>query len=221
MGSINQQDNHGAPVISLAIWLAAQVAAIGACAARTMLWVRSPRASEQLALAVLLGVQIGVASLIFPHLLRTIRSTLLAIVSAIPLAQLAAALADASSAALIRGELCVVLWLIALHLWLRSMRSSWLQLFAIALGAMVSIGGPLLYYLRLEFAVGTSVDSHLSTASANLSTPIFFGPIAGAISQTIPDPGVSAIVVLLIVCGVAGLNLIRQPIWKNFSRKSV
>jgi hypothetical protein len=48
-----------------------------------------------------------------------------------------------------------------------------------------------------------------------------FGPISGALSQVIPGVGVNAIIVLSIIAIAAGLNLIRQSVCKNISRKKV
>jgi hypothetical protein len=145
-----------------------------------MLWAREPRAGEQFALFVMLAAQAGAAALLFPLLLQNIRSTILAVAAAWPLAQLAAFLADAQMNQWMAGELYVSIWLVTLHLWARAMQNqnSWTRLLAAAVAAMLSLGGPLLWYLRNEFGEGGQAQAQRFPA---------FGPIAGAISQIVPD----------------------------------
>ena len=166
-----------------AIWLCAQIAALAACADRIVFWARSPAAVEQLALGVMLTAQIGVSALLFPYLLGNKGSTLLAIVTGWPMAQLAAYMADASRRQLLLGELYVSCWVIGLCLFSRLLRSEWAKLIGAALAAMIALGGPLIFYLRLEFAAGGNL-SHDSFS--------WFGPIDGALSQISPGGCVTA-----------------------------
>jgi hypothetical protein len=173
----NEESKTGrATAIGMVIWLTIQMAALGLSAGRVALWARAPQATEQLALTIMLATQIGASALIFPHLLGTRRATILAIASAWPMALLAAQLADAPFAILVRGELYVSIWLISLHLWTRALPSSSAKLLGTAIAALVSLGGPVLCYLRMEF----SIDGQPPGFD---SLPVF-GPISGAISQT-------------------------------------
>jgi hypothetical protein len=160
----------------LVIWLTIQLAALGMCAARTTLWARAPQATEQLALVVMLAVQIGTSALIFPHLLGTARATLLAVASGWPMALLAAQMSDASWAVLFRSEIYVSFWLISLHLWTQALPAPRAKLLATTIAATLSLGGPVLWYLRMEF-------SNDGQQPGSDSFPAF-GPLAGAISQT-------------------------------------
>ncbi len=163
----------------LAVWLCVQLAAIAISTARIALWARAPQATEQLALAVMLAAQIGASALIFPHLLGTRGTTILAIASGWPMALLASQLADAPFPTLLRAEFYVSIWLISLHLWTRPLPSPSARLLATAIAAMISLGGPVFWYLRMEF-------SNDGQQSGFDSFPAF-GPLSGAISQTFAE----------------------------------
>ena len=168
----NQIDRPAA--FAIAVWLLAQVAVLGLCAARVQIFSRAPAATEQITLPAMIAVQVATSALIFPHLLRSLRSTTLAMASMWPLAQLASNLSDAPASALIRAELYVSIWLIALFLWNQSLTTKFSRLLGIASAGMISIGGPILYYLQSEFAASTA---HNPTGFAG------YGPLAGAVSQ--------------------------------------
>lgn len=197
--------SNSATAWAIAAWLAAQLGALGLCAMRAMLWARAPRAGEQLALDAMLATQIAASALLFPLLLRNLPSTVFAIATAWPLSQLAALLADASLNQWLAAESYVSLWLIALHLWSRVLQNSWAKLLGTAIAATLSLGGPLLWYLRLDFGNGPESQPRGFAA---------FGPIAGAISQSIPDaPKASAWgLALLLLLGALGL------MWKRVRR---
>jgi hypothetical protein len=161
--------------IAFILWLCAQLAALILSGARIGLWARAPRPTEQLALPILLVFQVGVSSLIFPHLLRNWRQAILVIASAWPPAQLASYLADASANAMVHGEVYVCIWLITLHLWRRAIPKPRDQLSLIAAASLLSIGGPILWYLRVDFITDSiSLNSNLFAA---------LGPLCGAIAQ--------------------------------------
>ena len=127
----------------------------------------------------MLAMQIAMSALLFPHLLGNVRCTILAIVTAWPMAQLAAGLADASARHLVLGELYVWTWMIGLHLWSRRLPTLWPKLLGVAVASMFSLGGPVLWYLRADFG-GEQSQMPISSIS-------MFGPICGAISQIIPN----------------------------------
>ncbi|HEX4055529.1 MAG TPA: hypothetical protein VHX86_14790 [Tepidisphaeraceae bacterium] len=190
---------------AISAWLAAQLAALGLCAMRIMLWARAPRAGEQLALYAVLATQIAASALLFPLLMRNLSCAVFAIVTAWPLAQLAAFLADTPIHQLLAAESYVSLWLIALYLWSMVLQNPWAKVFATAIAAMLSLGGPLLWYLRLEFG---NVGQPQPRGFAD------FGPIAGAISLSIPGASTAGVwvIVLLLISGAFGL------MWKRIHR---
>ena len=161
-------------VPALVIWLSVQVAVLALCADRVTFWARSPAAAEQLALAAMLCEQIGTSALIFPKLLGSRRSTILAIVTGWPLAQLAAYLSDASPSHAAAGEVYVSAWMIGLSFFSPLVRTESAQLIGAAVAAMIGLGGPVALYLHLEFA---------APAAAPSQSLGWFGPVTGALSQ--------------------------------------
>ncbi len=162
-----------------------------------MLWARSPGAGEQLSLFIMLGVQIGAAALLFPLLVANWRVALIVLVTAWPFAELAGFLADASANQWLMGVLYVSLWLVSLYLWARALRNSWGMILGTALAAMISLGGPVLWYLRSEFANGGRIES---------GSFAMFGPVMGAFSLIIPGSRIAGWVMLsvFLVTGAIG-----------------
>jgi hypothetical protein len=173
------QPTPGSAAAALVVWLGTQLAVLGICAGRAMMWARAPRAGEQLALFVMVAMQIAMSALLFPHLLGNLRSTIPAIATAWPMAQLAAYLSDAPASHLVLAELYVWAWMIGLHLWLRLLPTAWSKLLGIGIASMLSLGGPVFWYLRADFGRD---DSQLPLWSMSI-----FGPICGAISQIVPE----------------------------------
>lgn len=164
--------------VAILLWLALQLAALAASAFRFTLWARMPPAPEQLALPVMLATQVAAAALLFPALLRDFRAAAIAIATAWPMAQLASFLGDADAATWAAGELYVSFWLITLYVWGRAIGVPWLRLYAAALAGVISLGGPVLWYLHAEFTQ--------AGASINWSHAALLGPILGALSQILP-----------------------------------
>jgi len=173
------ETNPGPATAALVIWLGTQLAALGICACRAMLWARAPRPGEQLALFVMLAMQIAMSALLFPHLLGNLRSTIPALASAWLMAQLAANLSDSTATRFVLGELYVCAWMIGLTLWSKTLTTVRSKLLGIAIASMLSLGGPVLWYLRADFG-----PDHSQLPLWSMS---FFGPICGAISQIVPE----------------------------------
>jgi len=117
------------------------------------------------------------SALLFPLLLRNRRQTILTIATAWPMGQMACFLADAPVDRFIAAEALVTLWIVALALWNWAVPRA--QAVGAAVAAMISLGGPLLWYLRAEF-VRESADVHWPTDA-------LLGPVMGALSQIFPD----------------------------------
>ena len=161
---------------AMVAWVGVQLAALAVCSMRVPLWARSPVATEQLALIVMLATQTAMASVLFPILLRNVLWALIAIAVAWPMGELASFLADSSASRFVIGEIYVSIWLATLHLWTMALRSSWEKIFGAAIAAMVTLGGPLLFYLRIEFGETSGSGPPLGA----------FGPTAGVVSLMIP-----------------------------------
>jgi len=162
--------------IAIVIWVSVQLAALGLSAERIALWTGAPSSMEQYALVFIVAVQAGVSALIFPHLLCSRSSTILAVAFAWPMAQLASYLSDTSGIVLLRSEIYISIWLLSLHLYSHALRRPRAKLLGTALAGMLSFGGPVLWYLQAEF-----FDEALPHGITSFSA---FGPMCGAISQT-------------------------------------
>src|SRR5271165_735737 len=103
-----------ASAVALGSWLAIQLITIAVSAARWPLWARAPFTGERLALAAVLVAQVASASMLFPYLLSTVRSTVLALASAAAMGALAGNLADSGAPQMLLGEGYVAVWLIVL-----------------------------------------------------------------------------------------------------------
>jgi hypothetical protein len=191
--------------IALAVWLAVQLATLGAGAGRLQFWARAPDAGEQLALLYMVAAQVVAGSLLFPYLLADLRCTILAIVTAWPMAQLAGIVSDTSAPLFAIAEVYVSMWLLGLFFWSAILRSDWSKLLGAAIATMFAIGGPLLFYLRSEFADG-----------ANFSPQSYalYGPVSGVISLIVDGPAnlAWAIPVILNIIGGAIFFIWKQRI---------
>jgi hypothetical protein len=188
---------------SLAAWMLIQLMALAASAFRVRFWARQPLAAEQLGLATMLATQIAAGSLLFPMLLRNWRSTIVAIAAAWPLALLASFLADAELHRLVLGEAYVSVWLITLFVFARVIHNPSCQLFAVSLAGAITLGIPLLGYLRWDFS---------SEGSLTPKSLAFWGPIGGGLSQIFPNQDSVAgwtFLGCLFACGVV-VNCVRR-----------
>jgi hypothetical protein len=109
-----------------------------------------------LALRALLVTQLSCSALMFPILVRTIKSTVVVIVSAWPFALVAAALSSTSSRGAFWAESYVSLWLVALCLWRWTLRSPRSLAIASAASVCLILGDPIGHYLLTDFAAGSS-----------------------------------------------------------------
>src|SRR5687768_1538465 len=96
---------------ALSVWLAAQVAALVLGATGVELSARWPRPAHALALHEMLVMQVGVASLLFPWLMRGggIRATAMVITTSWPFVVLAGTLAERAAWDILAGGLQVSL----------------------------------------------------------------------------------------------------------------
>jgi hypothetical protein len=168
-----------APAVAMALWLAVQIGALALSAFRIPLAIGLPPAAEQSALAVMLVIQVSAAALLSPLLLATRRQTFIAIAVLWPMGELASFLADAPLPRAALGEAYVSAWLLTLSLWVWTINQTKSAALLPAVAAMLSIGGPILWYLRAEFV----------TQSDQLNWPCdaILGPAMGALSQVLPD----------------------------------
>jgi hypothetical protein len=181
--------------MGIALWLAWQLTALGLAAFRIPLSARYPAAAEQWALGLMLVAQIAGSVLLFPILLNSAGSTLIAIALAWPICELASFLADADLRTFAVGELYVSTWLIVLYLWRRFTIRAIPQSYLSSLVALLTFGGPLLAYLHTEF--------NSNSTSSFWPRAAFLGPIVGVLSQIQTGPAQFESWLILIVLGAA------------------
>jgi hypothetical protein len=206
------QEMNNASAAGIAIWLTMQLAALAIAVGRVALWARAPQDGEQLALPIMIAFQVATSALIFPHLLSNLRATTLAVASAWTMGSLAMFLADAPFTALVRGELYVSVWLIALHIWSRVLPTPGLRLLGTAVTAMLSLGGPVLWYLRNDF--------HQSGEAFQFQSITSFGPLPAAIFQTFSHVNTGSWL-QLIVFSLCGASAFTFPFIKSRSSRQV
>ena len=160
------------PLAPLITWLLVQGAALAIAAARIPLSAHYPQAGERLAIDLVLAAQIGASAALFPWLMRDWRAAVVTVCAAWPFIAFAAVLSalppvrTAAVAAFVTG------WLVVLALWNTGLTSPKWRLIGSAVTILASIGGALLWYLRVEFA---------APASGNPPADGRYGPLVAAI----------------------------------------
>lgn len=190
------------PIPPLITWLALQAAALALAAARVPLSAHYPQAGERLAIDLVLAAQIGGSAALFPMLMRNRRSAVVTVCSAWPFVAFAAALSalPVGRALAIAGY--VTAWLVVLALWNAGLGPAKWRLVASAIAVLSTIGGALLWYLRVEFA-----------GPGAASPPIDgrYGPLVAAIRlATAPPLDVSTWVPVAIAAFLGGFANIHR-----------
>jgi hypothetical protein len=135
----------------LLAWLAVQLAVLTLAASRVPLAAQYPQPAERMAPHLVLGTQVVVASLLFPFLLTSGRGVVQVIAAAMPFQLAAGYLGARSGREMIEPALFVAAWILALGLCNALLRSSRVRASAVAIASLLTLGGGVLRYLRLEF----------------------------------------------------------------------
>jgi hypothetical protein len=96
--------------------------------------------------------QVLAGALLFPVIFRSLSETLLLAAASWPFLQLAGFLSSSTTQAIILCECYISMWLAILGLWRVALISSKARMTATAIAAAMCLAGPLLWYLRNEFA---------------------------------------------------------------------
>ena len=137
--------------LSLLVWLAAQVGAIALCSANvrfTAIWPEQPHGAT---LAILVAVQLILLSFAFPRLLRSARSSLLIVASALPMIALAGKFSQSPLRVEAGAGLYLVAWTLALFSWAVWAKTPRRAGLAVAMAVLITLGWPALAYCRVEF----------------------------------------------------------------------
>ncbi|HVT90552.1 MAG TPA: hypothetical protein VHD56_16980 [Tepidisphaeraceae bacterium] len=106
---------------------------------------------ERNALTIFVVVEIAASSLLFPWLMRNMRTSAAIMLLCIPLAHLVGWMADESWVNTALTMLALESWLVSLWLWSKVVDRRRIQMHAVAAAGLIGIGSMLLLYLRMEF----------------------------------------------------------------------
>ncbi len=161
-------------LFALFVWLLIHLLALLFAMLRVPLWARSPVPGDALAIDVMLVTQITAAAMLFPVLLVNWRTTATLVLVSIPFIEMAGLLAGVARSRLPLASVLVGAWLIALWLCVPLLRRSRAaSLVGVAIATGLTLGGPLLLYLRLEASPEATFD---------WKTAGLFGPAMSALA---------------------------------------
>jgi hypothetical protein len=163
------------------VWILIQIAALAVSAFRVRWAPGMDEAGERYALVVMVVTQIGAAALLSASLLRDVRQSFIAIVTAWPFALLAAILGDVGLRRFFVAESYATVWLAGLCAWNWALPRFKAQISAVAL--LISFGGVALWYLHAEFV--------RDSADVDWNRDGIWGTLMGGVSQSVPSPAVT------------------------------
>jgi hypothetical protein len=133
-------------------WLLLQMLALALAAFRVPFSARYPAPEEQLAIEVLLVVQLSAAAMLSPLLFRNFATSVVVIISAVPFLQCATILAAETATARVVGVgVFVGVWVMALGLANAALVTPRAKMTGVAVVTFLTLGGAMLAYLRREF----------------------------------------------------------------------
>lgn len=162
------------PAAPLFCWLVVQFLALSLGALRIPLSARFPPPGEQFAIHIVLVAQVVASALLFPLIMRDVKTSVMVILTTVPFVQLASYLSaiDAARAALAAAY--VATWLAVLAAWRPLLRTRGDQMRGVACAVALSLGAAIIWYVRAETRASAPIDwSHDG----------LFGPVLGAIAQ--------------------------------------
>jgi hypothetical protein len=168
------------------VWALIQGGALALVAARVPFFATKsfPQPPEVLGLHVMLIAQIVGSAMLFPFLLRDLRSSAMVIAMAPPFAVLGTFLTGLIEW---RQQTAVAsfvgVWLLGLALWRPALRSDRAKAVGVTLGMLAAVGGPLAWYLRAEYALQPS-----PLGAAEWPWLAMWGPIFASIGVAMRDP---------------------------------
>jgi hypothetical protein len=174
----------------IALWLAIQGGALVLAAARVPLSARYPGPEELLGVHLTMIVQVTASAMLFPVLLRSVSSWIIAVAATVPFLQLSAflaALTDNQRVAFC--SLYVAGWLTALGIANAVLRTMAAKMCGVALATLAAVGGAMLAYLHREFSA--------PSASFEWADHGWLGPIMGCLAILEGDPGAGRIWIFL------------------------
>ena len=180
------------PAAPLLLWLVIQLLALSLAVFRVPLSARFPPPGEQFAIQILLVTQIVASAMLFPFLMRDVKTTAMVVLAIAPFLQLGSYLSSVPTTRAALAGLYVGIWLITLALWRGIVQSRRGELLGVACALAISIGGAIFWYVRAESGGAGALDGPRDG---------LFGPILGAFAQlhTAPTLSWAAAMVLLVL----------------------
>jgi hypothetical protein len=137
------------------VWASLQTGALALSAGRVPFFaIKSfPQPPEVLGLHIMLVAQIIGSAMLFPFLLRDVRSSAMVIAMAPPFTVLGTfltGLIDWRQQTAVTAFVGV--WLLGLALWRAALRSERAKAVGVAVAMIIALGGPIAWYLRAEYA---------------------------------------------------------------------
>ena len=178
-------DRRPIALAPLLLWTLAQLAAVALAAGRVPLSQDYSIPAERAAVPLVAITQLIAAALLFPRLLPTIRAAAAAGGVGLGFLALAAVLADRPAAGWMPVAAYEILWLAALHLLARRLKSDRGRLLAVAAVGLLVLGPPLLGYLRADLSPNPPFGRWWSalplpaTAALSGPNPLLLPPISG------------------------------------------
>ena len=191
------------PAAPLFCWLVIQLLALSLGALRVPLSARFPPPGEQFALHIVLATQVVASALLFPLLLRDVKTSAMVILTIAPFVQLASYLSIVGPARAALATAYVAAWLTTLALWRMILRGHRSRMLGVACALALSLGGAIVWYVRAESRGGAPID---------WSRDGVFGPILGGIAQVEAGraPSAAWIAITLLLIGSAALQFALQ-----------
>lgn len=199
------------PAAPLFVWLVIQLIALAVAVFRAPLSARFPPPGEQFAIHIMLIVQVVVSAMLFPFLMRDVKTSVMVILTIVPFVQLSSYLSTIpiARAALAAGY--VATWLVTLALWRAILQPRRGEMLGVACALALSLGGAVMWYLRAESHPPRPID---------WSRDGMFGPILGAIAQLHADPSASWVAAggLLVLSAVIGIAARYRKVGRSGNR---
>src|SRR5688572_30646216 len=155
------------PAGPLFLWLVLQLLALSLAVFRVPLSARFPPPGEQFAIHIMLITQVAASALLFPFLMRDVKTSAMVILSIAPFVQLSSYLSSVTISRAAPSALYVAVWLLTLAIWRAILDSRSREMLGVACASALSLGGAMIWYVRAEAREPVPIDwSHAAPASA-------------------------------------------------------
>jgi hypothetical protein len=191
--------SNGEPLLTgpLLIWLLLHLLALLISLLRIPLAAGFPRPAELLAAQVMVITQVTASALLFPWVMRTGTSAIVAVATTWPFLALAAAVSGLPPVRVLAAGTYVTAWMVAWWAWAGWAPVRW-RAAAVAVASLLTAGSLALFYLRLEFGPDAGAEAGQAAARWAALSPPF-----AALYQLHADPNARQYGIPAVVAGGA------------------